>query len=235
MTSGAIHDASWLITDRMAGVSQGAFALGNLAVHVGDAPEAVATNRAALAGRLGVAAVVFTRAAHSGNVAYVDEVVPDVPGTDALITDQSGLAIAAQGADCAMVGLSTADGWIAAIHCGWQGLVRGVVPAALDALLAAGSGLVNARAHIGPTICPDCYPVDEQRAAAMADVLPVAVVAGAAGPAIDLRAGVVAQLREYAVEVSADPRCTAETEELFSYRRDGITGRQALVVMRRAA
>lgn len=235
MTSGSIHDASWLITDRTVGVSQGAFALGNLAVHVGDAPEAVAANRAALAERLGVPAVVFTRAAHSRNVKYINQVVPDVPDADALITDCPGLAIAAQGADCAMVGLSTGDGWIAAIHCGWQGLRRGVVPATLDAMLAAGSGLPDARAHVGPTVCPACYPVDEQRAAAVADVLPAAVVTGASGPAIDLRAGVLAQLRGYGVEVSIDPRCTAETEELYSYRRDGVTGRQALVVLRGAA
>jgi len=235
VTSGSIHDASWLTTDRTVGVSQGAFALGNLAVHVGDEPEAVAANRTALAERLGVSGVVFTRAAHSRNVVYVDAVVPDVPDADALITDRPGLAIAAQGADCAMVGVSTGDGWIAAIHCGWQGLRRGVVPAALDALQAAGSRLVDVRAHIGPAICPDCYPVDEQRAAAVAEVLPEAVVTGAAGPAVDLRAGVVAQLRRYAADVSADPRCTAETQDLYSHRRDGVTGRQALVLMRRPA
>jgi hypothetical protein len=31
-------------------------------------------------------------------------------------------------------------------------------------------------------------------------------------------------------QVSADPRCTAEAPELYSYRRDGTTGRFAGLV-----
>jgi len=235
VTSGSFHDASWLVTDRTAGASQGAFALGNLAVHVGDEPTAVAANRADLARHLGVVGVVFTRAAHSSNVVYVDQLVPDVPDTDALITDRPGLAIAAQGADCAMVGVATADGWIAAIHCGWRGLVVGVVAAALEQMRAAGSELTAARAHIGPTICADCYPVDPQRADEVAAVVPIAVREAAGGALVDLRAGVAAQLRQYGVQTSQDDRCTAESAQLYSYRRDGRTGRQALTILRRVA
>jgi YfiH family protein len=233
--SGSLHDASWLVTDRTVGASQEAFAFGNLAVHVGDDPAAVAANRAALADRLGVPAVVFTRAAHSRHVAVVERVVPDIADCDALITDRPGLAIAAQGADCAMIGIATTDGWIAAIHCGWQGLVGGVVPATLQALVTAGSDLTGARAHIGPAICADCYPVEADRAQQVAGSVPDAVVSAPGGPAVDVRAGVVEQLREYAIEATNDPRCTAESPELYSYRRDGVTGRQALAIVRRAA
>jgi purine-nucleoside/S-methyl-5'-thioadenosine phosphorylase / adenosine deaminase len=233
--SGSIHDASWLVTDRTVGASQGAFAFGNLAVHVGDDPAAVAANRSALADQLGVPAVVFTRAAHSSRVEVVERVVSDIADCDALITDRPDLAIAAQGADCAMIGIATTDGWIAAIHCGWKGLVGGVVPATLQALAAAGSDLAGARAHVGPTICAACYPVDEERAQQVAGFAPDAVVSAPGGPAVDVQAGVVVQLREYAIGTTSDPRCTAETPELYSYRRDGVTGRQALAIVRRAA
>jgi len=233
--SGSLHDASWLVTDRTAGASQGAFAFGNLAVHVGDNPAAVSANRAALAERVGVAQVVFTRAAHSATVTYVDRIVPDVEDCDGLVTDRPGLAIAAQGADCAMIGLATGDGWIAAVHCGWKGLVRGVVPAALAVMRAAGSTLEDPQAQVGPMICAQCYPVDAQRAAEVAAVVPDAVREHRGAHAVDLRAGLAAQLAGGGVRTSWDPRCTAEEPSLYSHRRDGVTGRQALTIVRRAA
>jgi polyphenol oxidase len=235
VTSGSLHDASWLVTDRTAGASQGAFALGNLAVHVGDDPAAVSANRTALAERVGVSQVVFTRAAHSAMVTYVDRIVPDVARSDGLMTDRPGLAIAAQGADCAMIGIATADGWIAAVHCGWKGLVLGVVPAALEAMRAAGSTLEDPQAHVGPVICAQCYPVDAGRAAEVAAVVPDAVVERRGTAAVDLRAGLAAQLAGRGVHTSWDHRCTAEEPSLYSHRRDGITGRQALTIIRRAA
>jgi copper oxidase (laccase) domain-containing protein len=53
--------------------------------------------------------------------------------------------------------------------------------------------------------------------------------------ALDLPAAVRAQLGECGVEsahVVADDRCTREDPTLYSYRRDGRTGRQASVVVR---
>jgi polyphenol oxidase len=53
--------------------------------------------------------------------------------------------------------------------------------------------------------------------------------------AIDVAAGVVAQLREGGVAVRWLPGCAREREDLYSYRRDGVTGRFAGVVARSAA
>lgn len=235
MTSGTLHGASWLVTDRSAGASQGAFAYNNLAVHVGDDAQAVAQNRAAVAERLGVSSVVFARAAHSNRVARVSQVEHDVPGVDALITDRADLGLAAQGADCVMVALATVDGWIAAVHCGWKGLVEQIVPYTLRELTDAGADLRGARAHLGPSICADCYQVDAQRAEEVRMVVPEAVVVTSSGVGVDVRAGVQKQLHDHQVESSADPRCSAEDPGLYSYRRDGVTGRQAIVVARRSA
>jgi YfiH family protein len=225
--------ASWLVTDRTVGSSQGAFAFNNVAVHVGDDPEAVAANRSSLADALGVRGVVFTRAAHSDAVAYVVAPGPDVEGVDALITDRPGVALAAQGADCVPIAVATPDGWIAAVHCGWKGVVLGVVPAALNALRERGAILDGAAAHLGPSICADCYPVDGDRVDEVAAVAPGAVRRTDSGGHIDLRSAVLAQLRGNDVlDVTWDARCTAETADLYSHRRDGRTGRQAIVVVR---
>lgn len=233
MISGVLQNASWLVTDRTAGVSQGAFAFNNLAVHVGDDPAHVAANREQLRRRVG-SPVVFTRAAHSNGVHYVDEAVADVPGVDALITDRTGLALAAQGADCVMLALA-ADSWIAAVHCGWRGLVTGVVPATLGELRDRGADLREARAHLGPAICGTCYLVDEQRAEEVSMAVPEAVVRSDRGPGIDVRAGVLEQLRGHGIDATVDQRCTFEDPDLYSFRRDGATGRQAIVIVRRAA
>lgn len=232
MISGVLQNASWLVTDRMEGASQGAFAFNNIAVHVGDDPDHVARNRAAVVARVGYP-VVYTRAAHSSEVRYVDQAVPDVPGVDGLFTDQPGVALAAQGADCVMVAVSAGE-WIAAVHCGWKGLVRGVVPAVLDALQDAGAELTDAQAHLGPAICGHCYEVDAGRAAEVADVSPEAVVTTPTGQGVDVRAGVLAQLRLASIDATVDSRCTYEDPRLFSYRRDGQTGRQALIIVRTA-
>jgi copper oxidase (laccase) domain-containing protein len=133
-----------------------------------------------------------------------------------------------------MLGLA-AGPWVAAVHCGWKGLVAGVVPAVLDALAHRGAALHLAHAHLGPSICPRCYPVDAERAGRVAEVCPTAVVGQGRALSIDVRAGVLAQLAARGIHASADPRCTAEDPALYSYRRDGVTGRQALVILREAA
>ena len=55
-----------------------------------------------------------------------------------------------------------------------------------------------------------------------------ATVSWTGTPAIDVAAGVVAQLRGAGVdEVTWVPGCTREARDLYSYRRDGATGRFA--------
>jgi len=50
-------------------------------------------------------------------------------------------------------------------------------------------------------------------------------------PGVDVGAGVGAQLARAGVSaVARDPRCTGETPSLYSYRRDGRTGRLAGLV-----
>ena len=72
----------------------------------------------------------------------------------------------------------------------------------------------------------------------MADEV-VAVVPAAAArsradtPALDIGAGVVAQLTDHGVEVVRRVSgCTREDPTLFSYRRDGVTGRLGALIWR---
>jgi copper oxidase (laccase) domain-containing protein len=58
-----------------------------------------------------------------------------------------------------------------------------------------------------------------------------ATVSWTGTPAVDVAAGVVAQLRAQDVAVTWVPGCAREDERLYSYRRDGRTGRFAGVVV----
>jgi len=57
-----------------------------------------------------------------------------------------------------------------------------------------------------------------------------ATVSWTGTPAVDIAAGVVDQLRRAGASVTWVPGCTREDGDLYSYRRDGRTGRHAGVV-----
>jgi copper oxidase (laccase) domain-containing protein len=108
-------------------------------------------------------------------------------------------------------------------------MAAGVVPALVRAMTAAGADPARMCAVIGPAICGQCYEVP----AAMRDEVG-AMVPGSAcltrmgTSGLDLHAGISGQLASLGVRrVQRDERCTAEDDDLYSYRRDGCTGRLA--------
>ncbi len=215
------------VTDRSGGVSRGRYSGLNLGLHVDDDPDAVSANRARLTERLG-RPVVYMDQCHGAEVAVVDG-VPDVaPSCDAVVTRSTEVALAVLVADCVPVLLS-GGGVVAAVHAGRPGLVAGVVPRTLAVMRELGAGEVDA--VVGPSVCGRCYEVPAGMRDTAARVEPVsATVSWTGTPAIDVAAGVVAQLRAGGVEVRWVPGCSRERDDLYSYRRDGRTGRFAGVV-----
>lgn len=223
-------------TDRCGGVSAPPYDSLNLGGAVGDAPAAVARNRALAAEALGLdpGRVVWMRQVHGADVAYVTAPFPEdpdrMPGVDAVWTDTPGLALAVLVADCAPVLLADpAAGIIGAAHAGRPGTAAGVVPALIAAMQEGGADPGRMTAVIGPAVCGACYEVPAQLQAEVAAVVPAARTTTRRGtPGLDIRAGIAAQLAAAGVRaVRRDPRCTMETERLYSYRRDGRTGRFA--------
>ena len=176
---------------------------------------------------------------HQVHGAHVEVVEPgrgqDECEADALATTEPGVLLAARAADCVPVLLADPDrGVVAAVHAGRKGLVAGVVPNALRTLRDLGAGRVVA--WIGPHACGRCYEVPADLRHEVTEQVPEAWSETSWGtPALDLAAGVRAQLREgpdgagdEVVEVVEVGRCTIEDPALYSYRRDGaLAGRHA--------
>jgi purine-nucleoside/S-methyl-5'-thioadenosine phosphorylase / adenosine deaminase len=154
-----------------------------------------------------------------------------LPPADAAVTTTPGRPLVVLTADCAPLALATDDA-LAVVHAGWGGLLGGVIEAATERLRATGTGGV--RAALGPCIHPARYefgPDDLERVvAAYGPAVAGRTAAGA--PALDLPAAVRAALARAGVHDLHDVDvCTAASPDHFSYRRDGDTGRQALVAV----
>jgi YfiH family protein len=222
------------ITSRHGGVSAAPFDALNLGGRLDEAA-AVEANRAAVAAAFDLPRerLLFMTQRHGADVARADGPWPGAaPEVDAVVTSRDDLALAALTADCVPVLLADpAAGIAAAVHAGRPGMLAGVVDRAVDALADAGADLPATMAVVGPSVCGRCYEVPEgMRAAAAAVSPPSATVSWTGTPAIDVAAGVVDQLTSRGLPVTWVPGCTRESPDLFSYRRDGATGRFAAVV-----
>ncbi len=222
--------ARFALTDRMGGVSFEPYAELNLAQHVGDHSSAVEENRRRVAAQLGLRAerLVFMNQVHSGDVAIVAEPWQGrPPAVDALVTCSTGIALAVLVADCVPVLFADPRaGVVAVVHAGRRGLLADVVDSAVDVMRDLGASAILAR--IGPSACGRCYEVPDQMRATVANAEPAAWSTTRAGtPALDVAAGVTAQLRRRGVDVGRLAGCTVEDLSLYSYRRDHTTGRFA--------
>ncbi|MGC4955284.1 peptidoglycan editing factor PgeF [Actinomadura citrea] len=218
-------------TGRAGGVSGPPFDSLNLGGAVGDDPAAVLDNRRRAAAELGAdpERTVFMRQVHGADVAFVTST--DLPGpVDAVVTTVPGLALAVLVADCAPVLLADpAAGVVGAAHSGRPGTAAGVVPALVKAMCERGADPARMAAAIGPAACGGCYEVPAEMRDEVAAVVPAARATTSKGtPGLDIRAGVAEQLASAGVtRVTVDGRCTIEDPDLYSYRREGRTGRFA--------
>jgi YfiH family protein len=225
-----------MFTSRAGGVSVAPYDTLNLSGAVGDVPEAIAGNHSILRAACGgTHPVAWMRQVHGSAVRRVaaEPAGPVPEEVDAQFTEDPGLPLGVLVADCAPVLI--ADGQariVGAAHAGREGLAAGVIPELLSAMTAAGAAPSRMHAAIGPMICGACYEVPAQLRDRIAAAVPTAGCVTRQGtPGIDVRAGIEAQLATAGVpNVTGDCRCTAETGELYSYRRDGTTGRFAGVI-----
>ncbi|MCP2169535.1 hypothetical protein LX83_006421 [Goodfellowiella coeruleoviolacea] len=224
-----------IVTTRAGGQSKPPYDSFNLGDHVGDDPRDVAANRRRLAEGVGldVERLVWMEQVHGRTVTVVDTPSQTpIEATDGLVTATPGLALVVLVADCVPVLLADpVAGVVGAVHAGRVGARVGVLPAALAAMTAAGARVDRIEALLGPSVCGQCYEVPSAMRDDVEAHLPGSASRTRAGrPGLDLRAGLWNQLAAAGVaRIGVDPRCTVEDHSLFSFRRDGNTGRLAAV------
>ena len=204
-------------SDRRGGASVAPWDSLNLSSAVGDDDDAVRANRERVARALGRDSLGVARQIHGADVLRLEAGASGALGEgDVLVATDSRVTPTILTADCVPI-LLAGDGVVAAAHAGWRGLVAGAIETAI-----AQVGEVTA-AWVGPSIRGCCYEVGTEVIERFEGAgLPVQddshVDPGRAARAILSRSGVGS------VAVSDD--CTHCNENYFSFRRDGVTGRQ---------
>jgi YfiH family protein len=218
---------NYSFTDRTGGLSTGAFLSRNLATHVGDDQATVLSNRAELETLLGLP-IQFMNQVHGDAVATVGvEIIPE-PTADALVTQSPGIGLAVMVADCIPLLLASSE-TVAAVHVGRRGLMNEVALAAINEMRSRDNFEITA--VVGPSICGECYEVSQDIYDEVSKRFPLAASKTPDGGfSLDLSRALIDQLRGLGVRVVDEGRCTVEESNLYSYRRDGATGRQVGVV-----
>lgn len=224
-------------TTRQQGASPSPFDSFNLGLHVGDNPGHVEQNRRHLKALIEQRDIVWLQQVHGIEVLAIDNNVSmsSVPyQADASYTLQTDKVCSVMTADCLPVFFCDNSGTqVAVAHAGWRGLLAGVLQKTLLTFNDPNKVMV----YLGPAISQQAFEVGEEVKAAfvrvdlshdhhfinsdnsgkwMADIYGIA-------RDILTNAGVSA--------IYGGDRCTyRETQDFFSYRRDGKTGRMANLI-----
>jgi YfiH family protein len=237
-----------LASTRRGGASTGPYDDGagggglNLGLHVGDDAETVRQNRAAVRAMLpGVPAWI----SQVHGVAVVDAagvgLGQPVRVADASIATRPGVVCAVLTADCLPVLFADLGGTVVgAAHAGWRGLAAGVLGETVAAMRATGAGEITA--WLGPAIGPAQFEVGGDvlesflaNAGAQSEQVRAAFAPFEGRPGkylADMNALARLMLaRDGVTKVWGGDHCTAsERNRFYSYRRDGVTGRQASLI-----
>ncbi|WP_182027302.1 peptidoglycan editing factor PgeF [Vibrio rotiferianus] len=218
---------------RVGGFSSAPYQGLNLGAHVGDDPSIVEKNRDWLAQQANMpSAPIWLNQTHSTVVAQVSAPTTRVLDADGVFTSASNVVCSAMTADCLPVLLTNTQGTqVAAVHAGWRGLANGIVENTLELF----SGEVMA--WLGPAIGPQAFEVGEDVLQAFVDF---DSQAHQAFTPRDVEGKWLADMSELATQrlnklgitqVFDSGLCTfQDKEDFYSYRRDGVTGRQATFI-----
>jgi polyphenol oxidase len=213
--------ADLAFTDRFGGVSASPYDELNLALDSADAVDVRLENQRIVLADFGPGDELRDLSqVHGGDVVVADATAWARPEADAVVAATPGFTLMVRAADCVPVLLVAPETpVIAAVHCGRPGLVAGVVTHAVTAMRAMGAA--DIAAWIGPHVCGGCYELPAEMQEEVAAVVPESRATTTWGtPSIDLGAGVRAQLVADNVAVTDVSRCTRESDDLYSFRRD---------------
>jgi len=227
-------------TIRDGGISGAPFASNNLGLHVGDSPDAVATNRALLRQQL-PDEPLWLEQVHSTTIVNGDYAVNDdsavssanIPTADGAITQVANRVMAVMTADCLPLLICDSRGQqVAAVHAGWRGLADGIIEQCIAQFNVPPQNLM---VWLGPAIGANAFEVGQDVVDCFVAQRPQDL-----GCFTEVGDKYLADLYQLARsrlgdlgvrQISGGDYCTYTQEDLFfSYRRDGQTGRMVSVI-----
>ncbi|MEZ8021985.1 peptidoglycan editing factor PgeF [Vibrio sp. 10N.222.51.C8] len=223
---------------RFDGFSTGAYQGLNLGTHVGDDASLVENNRAWLKQHANMpAAPVWLHQTHSTDVVTVLHPTADILDADGAFTTAKDVVCSAMTADCLPVILTDTKGTqVAAVHAGWRGLAGGILENAVAKFSNLGSEN-KIIAWLGPAIGKQAFEVGDDVLEAFVSFDSQAKLAfeAKAEPGkwlANMSQLATQRLNKVGVTSVTDSNlCTfADADAFYSYRRDGITGRQATFI-----
>jgi YfiH family protein len=209
-------------TDRRGGESLGVYESLNLALHVGDDPAVVNSNRKK------IGSAQFMNQVHGDHIEVIDALTLEIPTCDGLITTTPNLPLVVMVADCIPLLLVSKEA-VGAIHVGRAGLVNRIGLKAIHVMRSLGA--IEIHAVLGPSICGGCYEVPFQmQQNVMADRPRAYATTRKGTPGLDLPKALISDLVSAGVTYEASTICTFEDDLYFSHRRQNPTGRFAGVI-----
>ncbi|WP_368077880.1 peptidoglycan editing factor PgeF [Bacillus sp. NTK074B] len=161
------------ITTRRGGSSSGPFDTFNMGLHVGDEETSVIHNRHLLATGLNMPLFTWVAAEQThGSTIYTpcskdagkgaEDYKSSIKDTDGFMTRERNILLTMCYADCVpLYFLDRATGMIGLAHAGWKGTVLRIGPKMVESFIGKGSSISSLEVVIGPSICRDCYVVDD--------------------------------------------------------------------------
>lgn len=213
---------------RHGGISPAPYDSLNVSFGVGDMADNVRHNRLQVKKALGCKTLISTRQVHGVKVAVASAMSGDqeLDGFDALITNEPGVALLIQQADCQAILLHDPEQKaIANIHCGWQGSVANIIAVTVSQMIDSfASEPAHIKAAISPALGPCCAEFIHYKEELPEDFHPFAVSANHFDfPAISAMQLKKSGLRPEHIDVAGI--CTKCNQDWFSYRRNRHTGR----------
>lgn len=204
---------------------------GNLALHVEDNPYHVAQNREKLSTRVGGKKLIFMDQVHGDTIEVVDRnSLTTVPECDAMLTNDSEVALCVMVADCIPVILyDEVKNVIGVAHAGRTGSYKNIVGQTILKMQREFT-CEDIKVVFGPSIRKCCYEVgmDVIEGFLTENGVPLEEFTCKENEKIYL--DLIALNSRGLKNVEISPTCTCCDEGYFSYRRDGLTGRFCGVV-----
>lgn len=227
-------------TERHGGTSVGLHSSYNLSYGVGDSKDSVTRNREQLKQDYGIPILLSAGQVHSDEVFLLDKTLQEdmeVEGYDALITNQPGVGLLIQQADCQAITLyDPLHQAIAAIHSGWKGSVCNIAAKTVELITSHfHSNPAQLEAYISPSLGPCCAEFVNHSIELPPSFLKYQETENHFNFwKISIMQLIGAGVQEKNIRLSG--QCTVCSNDFFSYRRacktgNGVTGRGGTVIM----